>query len=120
MVFVLLAKFVVKLCAKTRLSPLTLLTTGVPSIDKPFSHPVTIELKQEVDVFLLKRNAFSNFSPMGNAIVPFPLGPTMVPFEKIGIVLGCAVDPAASLSDSKQLESPGASNKSLSRIDKKN
>ena len=85
-------------------------------MDKPFSHPVMIELKTDVAVFLLKRNAFSNFSPDGNTTVPSPLGPTEVIFEKTGAVNGLALDPAASLSDSNPFESPAASDKLASRI----
>ena len=113
-------KLVKLLLENTKESPLTLATTAVPSIDNPFSQPTTKELKQEVAVFLLIRNAFSNFSPTGKLTLPFPFGPTSVILEKIGRVLGCAVDPAASLSVSKELESPAASDKSLSRIDKPN
>ena len=116
MVFVPFVKLVRILLAKTSVSPLTLLTTAVPSSDKPFSQPVTNEFITEVAVFLLRRKAFSNFSPVGSAVVPSPLGPTIVMFENIGAVLGCAVEPAASLSDSNAFESPGASDKALSRI----
>ena len=102
--------------AKIKLSPVALAAVFALSIDNPFSQPTTSEFKHEVEVFLLNLNAFSNFSPTGNTIVPFPFGPTIVMLEKIGRVLGCAVDPVASLSDSKQFESPGASDKSLSRM----
>ena len=120
MTFVPFVKLVIVLEANIKLSPVTFAAVVELSIERPFSHPVTNEFKHEVDVFLLNLNAFSNFSPTGSTIVPFPFGPTIVILEKIGLVLGCAVDPAASLSDSKQFESPGASDKSLSRIDKPN
>ena len=116
MAFVPFVKLVSVLFENKSESPFTLATTAAPSIDNPFSHPVINELKTDVDVFLLNLKAFSNFSPTGNATVPFPFGPTIVTFEKIGIVLGCAADPVASLSDSKQFESPGASDRSLSLI----
>ena len=108
------------LLEKIKVSPFTLFTTGVPSIDNPFSHPTTRELKHETAVFLLKRNAFSNFSPTGRTIEPFPLGPTNVTLEKIAAVFGWPAEPAASLSDSKLLESPIASETSLSRIARAN
>ena len=74
--------------AKIKLSPVALAAVFALSIDNPFSQPTTSEFKHEVEVFLLNLNAFSNFSPTGNAIVPFPLGPTIVILEKIGLVLG--------------------------------
>ena len=115
-----IAKFVKMLLTKTIVSPFKLATTGAPSIESPFSHPVTNEFKTETAEFLLKRKAFSNFSPAGSAVVPLPFGPTKVTFEKIGRVFGVAVEPAASLSHSKAFESPGASEISLSRIDRAN
>ena len=114
------AKFVRILFTNTIVSPFKLATTGAPSIDKPFSQPVTNELRTDTAELRRKRKAFSNFSPVGRAVVPFPFGPTSVTFEKIGRVLGVAVEPAASLSHSNALESPGASYKSLSRIESAN
>jgi hypothetical protein len=109
-------KFVKILLANTKVSPFKLFTTAAPSQYKPFSKPVAIELKTEVAVFLLKRNARSCFSPTGRVTVPFPFAPTKVILEKIGLVLGWPVEPAASLSDSKPFESPIASDRSLSRM----
>ncbi len=65
-----------------------LLSTAAPSIDSPFSHPVAIELKTEVAVFLLNLKAFSNFSPKGKEAVPSALAPIIVKLEKIGQVNG--------------------------------
>ena len=103
------AKLVKMLFTNTIVSPLTLATTGAPSIDKPFSQPVTKELRTDTAELRRKRKAFSNFSPVGSAVVPLPLAPTSVTLENTGRVLGCAVEPAASLSHSKAFESPGAS-----------
>ena len=73
---------------KCIVSPKILSSTGRPSMDNPFSHPVTMVLKTEVDVFLLNLKAFSNFSPIGRETVPLLLAPIIVKLEKIGAVNG--------------------------------
>jgi hypothetical protein len=103
------------LLEKTKDPDVTFASVADPSIDNPFSHPVTSVLKTDIEEFLLILNDFSNFSPTGNVCVPSPSGPTIVKFEKIAVVCGVLDEPVASLSDSKQFESPGASYLVLSR-----
>ena len=76
-------------------------------------------MKTDVDVFLLNLNAFSNFSPSGS-VTPLTFGPIIVKFENTGAVCGVLDEPCASLSDSKQLESPGASERLSDLIDNPN
>ena len=73
---------------KCIVSPKILSSTGRPSMDNPFSHPVTMVLKTEVAVFLLNLKAFSNFSPIGRETVPSLFAPIIVKLEKIGAVNG--------------------------------
>src|SRR3989338_532161 len=91
------------------------LSVEAPSIERPFSQPVDKELNNDTEELRRKRKDFSNFSPPGNTTDPSDNGPTVVMFDKIGAVNGCAPEPVPSLSHSNVFESPAASDRSGSR-----
>ena len=77
----------------TKLPDVMFVSTGAPSIDKPFSQPTISELNIDIEEFLLILKAFSNFSPTGSVTKPSALAPIIVKFENTAAVCGVLDDP---------------------------